>query len=93
MPLHRQVTIGSAAGLHARPARLFCTAAAQQPVEITIAAGGRPPVDARSVLQVLALGIGGGEEVTLTGPDQPEGETALESLAALLAGELDAVPQ
>ena len=36
MPDHAQVIVGSASGLHARPAALFVAAAAKQPVPVTI---------------------------------------------------------
>lgn len=86
----RRVVVGSSVGLHARPANLFCTAAGQQPAKVSIAAGDRGPVDARSILSVLGLGVGSGEEVVLTADDGPEGEQSLEALAELLARDLDA---
>ena len=84
----RRVVIGSKVGLHARPAAMFVQAAAKQPVKVTIAKSGGDPVDARSILSVLALDARGGDEVVLTaegdGADQ-----ALDELAALVARDLD----
>ena len=84
----RRVVIGSKVGLHARPAAMFVQAAAKQPVKVTIAKTGGDPVDARSILSVLALDAGGGDEVVLAaegdGADQ-----ALDELAALVARDLD----
>ncbi|MFR9806243.1 HPr family phosphocarrier protein [Pseudonocardia sp. RS010] len=88
----RRVKVGSSVGLHARPANLFCKAAGQQPAKVTIAAGNRGPVDARSILSVLGLGVNSGEEVVLTSSDDAAGETSLDALAELLATDLDAVP-
>lgn len=89
----RRVSVGSSVGLHARPAHLFCTAARQQPVAVTIAAsGGRGPVDAASILSVMGLGVTSGEEVVLAAADGADGETALDALAALLEQDLDAAP-
>jgi phosphocarrier protein HPr len=88
----RRVKVGSSVGLHARPANLFCKAAGQQPAKVTLAAGDRGPVDARSILSVLGLGVNSGEEVVLTSSDDAEGETSLDALAELLATDLDAVP-
>ena len=51
----RRVAVGSKVGLHARPAAMFVQAAAKQPVKVTIAKVGGDPVDARSILSVLAL--------------------------------------
>ena len=90
MTVERRVTVGSSVGLHARPATLFTKAAAAQPVKVSIAAGDRGPVDARSILSVLGLGVGSGEEVVLTAEDAPEAEAAVEALAQLLATDLDA---
>lgn len=77
-------------GLHARPATLFTKAAAAQPVKVTIAAGDRGPVDARSILSVLGLGVAGGEEVTLAAEDGADSEAAVAALAELLATDMDA---
>ncbi|NMH98783.1 HPr family phosphocarrier protein [Pseudonocardia acidicola] len=88
----RRVKVGSSVGLHARPAQIFCKAAAAQPTKVSIAAGDRGPVDARSILSVLGLGVGSGEEVVLSAADDTDGEAAVEALAELLATDLDAVP-
>jgi len=84
----RRVAVGSKVGLHARPAAMFVQAAAKQPVKVTIAKAGVDPVDARSILSVLALDARGGDEVVLVaegdGADQ-----ALDELAALVARDLD----
>jgi phosphocarrier protein HPr len=85
----RRVVIGSKVGLHARPAALFVQAAAKQPVKVTIAkAAGGDPVDARSILSVLALDARGGDEIVLTAEGEGA-EQALDELAALVARDLD----
>ncbi|HEV3462555.1 MAG TPA: HPr family phosphocarrier protein [Actinomycetes bacterium] len=84
----RRVVIGSKVGLHARPAAMFVQAAAKQPVKVTIAKVGGDPVDARSILSVLALDARGGDEVVLAA-DGDGAEQALEELAALVARDLD----
>ncbi|HEX2373595.1 MAG TPA: HPr family phosphocarrier protein [Actinomycetota bacterium] len=84
----RRVVIGSKVGLHARPAAMFVQAAAKQPVKVTIAKAGGDPVDARSILSVLALDARGGEEVVLAAEGDGADE-ALEELAALVARDLD----
>lgn len=88
----RTVTIGSATGLHARPAKLFVEAAAAQPVEVRIGTAGKKPVPAKSMLGVLSLGAHQGTEVTLEA-EGPEAEAALDVLAELLAKDLDAEPE
>jgi phosphocarrier protein HPr len=84
----RRVVIGSKVGLHARPAAMFVQAAAKQPVKVTIAKVGGDPVDARSILSVLALDARGGEEVVLAA-DGDGADQALDELAALVARDLD----
>lgn len=84
----RTVIVGSASGLHARPAALFVAAAGAQSVPVTIRTGDKKPVPARSMLSVLSLGAKFGTEVTI----EAEGDgadAALDELAALLARNLD----
>ena len=85
----RTVVVGSKVGLHARPAAMFVKAAAAQAVPVTIAKAGGDPVDARSILSVLALDARGGDEVVLTA-DGDGADGALDELAALVARDLDA---
>lgn len=88
MPM-RTVTVGSSSGLHARPAKIFVEAAAKAPVKVTIRSGDRKPVPAKSMLSVLALGAKQGTEVILEAEGDGADE-ALDSLAELLAKDLDA---
>ena len=85
----RTVTIASRTGLHARPAALFVKAAADQGVPVRIRVGDGKAVSAASMLAVLSLGAQKGTEVTLEA-DGPGADEALDSLAALLARDLDA---
>jgi phosphocarrier protein len=85
----RTVTVGSASGLHARPAAIFVAAAAKQLVKVTIRTEQKKAVPARSMLSVLSLGAKFGTEVILEA-DGDGAETALEELADLLARDLDA---
>lgn len=52
----RTVTIASSVGLHARPAALFVQAATATGLPVQISKAGEEPVDARSILGVMALG-------------------------------------
>jgi phosphotransferase system HPr (HPr) family protein len=81
----RDVTIASAVGLHARPAALFVQAVEASGADVTISKEGRT-VDADSLLAVMTLGAVHGDVVTLTADD----DAVLDSLAALLATDLDA---
>lgn len=80
-------TVGSAQGLHARPAATFVRAVAASGVPVTLVAGDRT-VDAASLLAVLTLGVSHGDTVTLRTADAAD-LPRLESLADLLASELD----
>jgi phosphocarrier protein len=85
----RTVTVASRVGLHARPAAMFTRAAAAAPVPVTLAVTGKDPVNAASVLGVMTLGVECGQEVTLAAEGEGA-DGALDSLAALLATDLDA---
>ncbi|GAB3980469.1 HPr family phosphocarrier protein [Plantactinospora sp. CA-294935] len=85
----RTVTVGSASGLHARPAALFVAAAGAAPVPVTIRTGQKRAVPANSMLSVLSLGAKQGTEVVLEA-DGEGAEAALDGLAELLARDLDA---
>ncbi|MDH6113130.1 phosphocarrier protein HPr [Kitasatospora sp. MAP12-15] len=87
----RRVTIGWPEGLHARPASVFVRAVGTVGVPVTIAKAGGSPVNAASMLGLLALGAEGGEEVVLAA-DAEGADTALDRLAALVAGGLDELP-
>jgi phosphocarrier protein HPr len=83
-----KVKIASPVGLHARPASQFVKAAAKHGGPVSIARPGADPVDARSMLSVLGLAIGHGEEVVISA----EGEGADAMLAELseLMSDVDA---
>ncbi|KQY47305.1 HPr family phosphocarrier protein [Cellulomonas sp. Root137] len=85
----RTVAIASAQGLHARPASVFAQAAGAAGIPVTIAKQGGSPVNAASVLMVMTLSAGHGEEVVLTA-DGPQADDVLDSLVGLLATDLDA---
>ncbi len=85
----RTVRIGSSHGLHARPAKLFSQAAKDAGIPITIAKDSGKPVNAASILGVIALGIEQGDYVTLTA-DGEGAESSLDALAELLTTDHDA---
>lgn len=81
----RQIVFVTPTGLHARPAALFTQAAAASGHAVTITAKGGNAVDATSILLVMSLGVSQGDTVTL----ECEDVATLDSLAALLASDLD----
>ena len=80
------VTVGSAVGLHARPAALIAEAVSKSGVPVTLATPGGNPVDAGSPLMIMTLGAKSGTDVTVTSDD----ETVLAQIAAMVAKDLDA---
>lgn len=86
----RTVVVASAVGLHARPAKLFTEAAAAAGIPVLIAKDGGTPVNAASILRVMALAVKHGEEVTLTA-EGDDADAVLDRLVEMLATDLDAV--
>lgn len=81
-------TIASSVGLHARPAALFVQKASGSGLDVRVGRPGDEPVDATSILGVMALGAKHGEQVEVT----VEGEGAdgvLDELVTLLETDLD----
>lgn len=88
----RTVVVASSVGLHARPASLFSQAAAKTGIAITLTSAAGKSVNAASILGVLSLGIGHGEEVTLSSAADADSEAvdaALDELVTMLATDLD----
>ncbi|HEV7948973.1 MAG TPA: HPr family phosphocarrier protein [Glaciihabitans sp.] len=84
----RTTTIASTVGLHARPAALLAKAAAGSGHTVSLTANGRT-VDAKSLLSVLSLSVGHGDEVVID-VDGAEDERVADEIEALLASDLDA---
>jgi phosphocarrier protein HPr len=80
------VVVGSAVGLHARPAALISEAASDLGSDVLIGVPGGEPVDAASSLMIMTLGAGNGDTVEVSG----EVEADVEKIAALVAQDLDA---
>ncbi|GAB3858185.1 HPr family phosphocarrier protein [Nocardioides maradonensis] len=82
----RTVTVGSAVGLHARPAAIISDAAAELDSEVLIGVPGDEAVDASSALLIMTLGAGNGAQVEVSG----EVEADVDAIAALVEQDLDA---
>ena len=80
------VTVGSAVGLHARPAAVIAEAVVNAGVQVTLALDGGDPVDAGSALMIMTLGAVNGSAVTITADD----EAVVATVAALIEQDLDA---
>ena len=86
--VERTVRIGSTHGLHARPAKLFTQAAAASGASVTIQKAGGAPVNAASILAVIAQGIDHGDEVTIV-VDGGDEQVVLDKLVELLSTDHD----
>jgi len=76
-------------GLHARPAALFVQAATATGFPVQISKSGEEPVDARSILGVMAWAPSAARSPA--GPRTGDGaDAALDELVALLSRDLDA---
>ncbi len=80
------VVVGSAVGLHARPAAIISEAAMELDSEVLIGLPGDEPVDASSALMIMTLGAGNGALVEVSG----ESEADVATIAALVVRDLDA---
>ncbi|NLP39741.1 MAG: HPr family phosphocarrier protein [Corynebacterium pollutisoli] len=84
----KTVTVGSAVGLHARPAAIVADAAGEYDDDIILTLVGDEDgeeADAASALMIMALGAEKGDQVTVTS-DNAE---AVEKIAALIESDLD----
>lgn len=72
-------------GLHARPASLFVQTASRftSDIQITNCATGKGPVNAKSILSVLTLGIGKGNEMLISAKGD-DADKALQTLTELI---------
>lgn len=84
----RTATVASAVGLHARPAAIFAQAVDDTGFDVTLTYGDEE-ADAASVIEVMALGVGHGDEVVLSCEDDAASDS-LDALAELLGRDLDA---
>ena len=82
----RTVVVGSAVGLHARPATIISDAAAELDTEVLIGLPGEEPVDAGSSLLIMTLGAESGASVEVSGDSQAD----VDAIAALVEKDLDA---
>ncbi|MYR05827.1 HPr family phosphocarrier protein [Gordonia sp. SID5947] len=80
------VAVGSAVGLHARPATIIAEAVGDTGSAVTIGLEGGDPVDAGSALMIMTLGAEKGTNVVVTAEDQ----NTLDAIATLVARDLDA---
>ncbi|MEA4933651.1 MAG: HPr family phosphocarrier protein [Lawsonibacter sp.] len=82
----RDTTVCNESGLHARPASDFVRAAGKFKSNITICrTGGDAPVNAKSIILLLSLGLGKGTKITIRAEGEDEVQT-VDALVALIEG-------
>jgi phosphoenolpyruvate-protein phosphotransferase len=82
------VTVGARTGLHARPAAVVAATARRFAADLRLHKGARE-ANARSVVSIMALEVGGGDVLHVHGRGRDAAE-AVAALAELLATDLDA---
>ena len=78
------VSLPESVALHARHAADVVRAASKLPTPVTVAANGKR-ANARSILEVLALGAAGGTELTLSASG-PDADDAVNAIADVVKG-------
>ena len=83
--MQRSVVVALPEGLHARPAAQFVATAGRLPAKVTIAKAGGTPVATASILAVMTLGVGAGDEVVLsTADDDDDAASSVDALENFL---------
>jgi phosphocarrier protein HPr len=83
--MQRSVVVALPEGLHARPAAQFVAAAGKLPAKVTIAKTGGAPVATASILAIMTLGVGAGDEVVLeTADDSADAAASIDALEEFL---------
>ncbi len=85
----RTVIVGSRVGLHARPASLFVQAVGASGHTVTITKPSGESADGASILSVLALAVGHGQELVLS-VEGDDTQRVADELATMLSSDLDA---
>ncbi len=85
--MEKTVQVKNPAGLHARPAAMLVQKASSFPCEVSLVKGEKK-VNAKSIMNVLALGVGVNEQVTIVTSGDREAE-ALQALVEYLETSVD----
>lgn len=89
----KETKIVNRTGLHARPASTFVVEAKKYKSHITVChVGGGQPVNAKSIMMILAGGFNHGDDIVIEceGPDEQE---ALDGMIALIESGCGEIPQ
>ena len=83
--IKKPITIRLSSGLEARPVAMLVQVASQYESEIYVESG-RKKVNAKSIMGMMTLGMGAGEEITVSADGEDEKE-ALDNIEKYLPGE------
>lgn len=83
------VTVKNKVGLHARPAAMFVQAALKHKCKISVEMEGKK-ADAKSILQILSLGVKCGQTITIIADGEGE-DLAVEALVSLCESDMEGV--
>lgn len=78
------VKVGSAVGLHARPAAVIADFVARSGFDVRLSTATKGPIDAKSAMMIITLGAKNGDEVTIESEDQ----ATLDGVAELIANNI-----
>ena len=83
----RKVTVEAEVGLHARPAALFVQTATKAAMDVSVAkmGSGGEPINAKSILSLLALDVRQGDTIIITAEGEGADEV-LDQLAEIASG-------
>lgn len=84
--LRRTVIVGVDDGVHARPVAELVRLAQTHPDPVTLSTLSGAHADLSSVLAVMDLAIGAGDEVTVEVADSPGGAALLDAVRSVLSG-------
>lgn len=82
--LERRFIVANPEGLHARPASVLVSTLGGFDARVTVATVGKSPVDGRSPIGLMALGVRAGQEIVVSATG-PQAAAALDAIAALVA--------
>jgi phosphocarrier protein len=82
----KSAVVGSAVGLHARPAAIIAEAAGDLDTDVFLAVPGEEPVDAASALMIMTLGAAKGDTVEVSG----DSDADVAAIVVLVEQDLDA---
>ena len=85
--IKKTIVVKNTQGLHARPAKQFVNMAKKYASKINVAYGEKT-INAKSILELMALGVGCGKTITITAEGEDEAK-AVEGLIHLVESDME----